>query len=129
MKKSVYYILLVLLWIATVLVLAILLLLLGLSPIYYSLWEPESLGRACGHPQLWLMAIGIVLLLRPIMWKLVAKESKKFKKSTAIIVLVVGIVWLSLNVAARIRSEQISEELIKNANEYFNREEADNWMD
>ena len=113
MKKTVYYILLCILWIATVFVLAILLLLLGLFPIYNSLWDPYTLGTVCGYPQLWLMAIGIVLLLRPIVWKLVAKESKKFKVSTAIIVLVVGIAWLSMNVGARMLNNYAAEKLIE----------------
>ena len=65
MKKSVYYMLLVVLWIAIVLVLALLLLATGLFAIPGCYGFAAQLGGACGHPQLWVIAIGIVLLLRP----------------------------------------------------------------
>ena len=109
MKKSVYYIVLAALWGATVLVLAVLLLLFGLFPMSYNFGY--SLGGACGHPHLWVMAIGITLLLRPIVWRLIAKESKKFKTTTAIIVLVVGIVWLSMNLAAKLLNDYATAKL------------------
>lgn len=111
MKKSVYYILLSALWVAAVVVLAILLLFFGVFPMNFGLGY--SLGGACGHPQLWMIATSFVLLLRPIVWKLVTKESKQFKKSTAIIILVIGIVWLSMNVGARILNNYANEKLIE----------------
>lgn len=72
-----------------------------------------ALGNACGYPQLWIMAVGIVLLLRPIAWKLITKESKPFKKSAAITILIVGIIWLSINIGTGILNEHASEKLIE----------------
>ena len=111
MKKSFYYTSLIVLWGVVVFLLAILLILFGLIPTNFGFGY--SLGSACGFPQLWIMAVGIVLLLRPIAWKLITKESKPFKKSAAITILIVGIIWLSINIGAGILNEHASEKLIE----------------
>lgn len=111
MKKGFYYASLIVLWGVVVLLLAILLILFGLIPTNFGFGY--LLGSACGLPQLWIMAVGFVLLLRPIIWRLFTKESKTFKKSTAIIILIVGIIWLSVNVGARILKDKATESLIE----------------
>ena len=99
MKKVIYAVCLAALWVIVILLLGILLVLFGLTPTDPSFMY--SLGAACGHPQLWVIAAGFVLLLRPVAWKLITKESKPFRKSAAITILILGIVWLSMNVGAR----------------------------
>lgn len=111
MKKGFYYTSLIILWVAVVFLLAILLILFGLVPTNFGFGY--SLGTACGYPQLWIMAVGIMLLLRPIVWRIFIKESKTFKNSAAIIILIVGIIWLSMNIGARILKNQATESLIE----------------
>lgn len=111
MKKGFYYTSLIVLWVVVVFLLAILFILFGLVPTNFGFGY--SLGTACGHPQLWIMAIGIVLLLRPIVWRIFIKESKTFKNSAAITILIVGIIWLSMNIGARILNDKVTESLIE----------------
>lgn len=113
MRKTLYYATLFatlfVLWIVIVLVLALLILTTGLLPMPSDCGFSDQLGSACARPQLWVMAIGIVLLFRPFVWKLITRDRKQFKKSTAIIVLVVGIVWLSINIGTSMMKDYATE--------------------
>ena len=109
MKKGFYYTSLIVLWVVVVFLLAFLLILLGPIPTNFV----YSLGIACGFPQLWIIAVGIVLLLRPIVWRIFTKENRTFKNSVAITILIVGIIWLSMSVGARILHDQATESIIE----------------
>lgn len=112
MRKLIYYFLLIVLWIAIVLILALLLVTTGLfsMPAY---GFSAQLGGACAHPQLWVVAIGIVLLLRPFVYKMITKESKRFEKTISVTILAIGIVWLTMVTISRIVNRNVSEQLIE----------------
>lgn len=109
MKKGIYYASLALLWIVVITLLAILCLLVGLMPIKFGFGY--SLGGACGHPQLWIVSLGVVLLLRPFVFRLVMGEKKNFKRTLPIILVVVGLIWLAMNVGARMYYEKAKQEM------------------
>lgn len=111
MKKTIYYVLLVLAWILAVLILALLLVITGIISSNFGFGA--SLGTACGHPQLWVISIGIVLLLRPVIYKLVVKEERLFKKTVANILIVVGVIWLIINVGTRLYLESIEKDFFE----------------
>ncbi len=111
MKKTIYIGLLILAWILAVLILALLLVMTGIVSSNFGFGA--SLGTACGHPQLWVISIGIVLLLRPVIYKLVVKEERRFKKTVAIILIVVGAIWLAINVGARLYLESVEKEFFE----------------
>lgn len=109
MKKVIYYASLALSWIVIVVLLAILCLLIGLIPVEFGFGY--SLGGACGHPQLWVISLGIVMLFRPLAFSLVMAEKRTFKRTLPIILIIVGTVWLAMNVGAKMYYEKAKQEI------------------
>ena len=103
MKKVVYYVGLCTLWIIALFALAFVSVICGFIPL--SLGVGAALGTGCGHPQLWLIAIGIVLLLRPVLYKAIFKEHKHFKRTVAIVLITFGLVWFAMNFGARLYNQ------------------------
>lgn len=109
MKKMIYFGSLVISWVVMLLLLAFLCLILGVIPMEFGLGY--SWGRACGHLQLWVISLGIVLLLRPFVYKFIMTEQKVFKRTLPIILVIVGLVWLAMNVGARMCYEKAKQEI------------------
>lgn len=76
MKKIIYYSILCFVFILLDLFISSILMLVGLFPFIIS--YAYSLGRSIAHPELLLLCLGITMLLRPLFYKIVFKESKKF---------------------------------------------------
>lgn len=111
MKKIIYYSTLIALWAMILVILGIILVFLNLCPMNYGFGY--ALGSACGHPQLWIVSIGIVLLLRTKVYQLILKANKSFNKSVGIILIVIGSIWLAMNVGARLFYENAKQNAIE----------------
>ena len=87
MKKFIYYSVLIVLC-ATILVLLgiVLLVIGGIEAPYY------ALVIAILQPRLWLISTGVTLLLRPVVYKKIFGLEKSFGKSTAIVLIVLGVI-------------------------------------
>lgn len=115
MKKTIYYVLLFVIWIATITVLASTLVISGFIPTSYGLGY--AIGSACGYPQLWLIAAGIVMLVRPMLNKAIFKTCKIYKKTVAIILIAVGIVWIVINIGARLYHQSVEKVVMERLQE------------
>lgn len=91
MKNVIYYSALVFCFIILLLLISSVLVLTGIMPFYVSF--DYSLGRSCGEPTLWIACIGLTMLLRPFVYRLVFKENKKFPKTTAITITLIGLIF------------------------------------
>jgi len=96
MRKFTYYLCCILIWFATLLTIALLLVFCGIMPFVIS-WG-YSTGGAMGHPQLWLISWGITLLFRHKVYKTILRENHDFSDSTGIALIICGAVWLLLNI-------------------------------
>lgn len=103
MRKIIYYGSLIVLWLLVVMLLAVFLLMIGVFP--YVTDFAYSFGGACAHPQLWVISIGIILFVRPVLYKLVMKEQRRYGKTMAILLVVAGTIWLAMNVMGRMLHE------------------------
>lgn len=100
MKKVMYFTSLCIAWVVVVFILAFVLVVCGLFP-FRAGWG-YSLGAGCGHPQLWLISLGIVFLLRPVLYKAIFKVHKSFSKSTGIVIIIFGAIWLAMNLGSKL---------------------------
>ena len=107
MNKTLYYFSLVLAWIVIEFFLMLFWVLLGISGVHEGLGFGYKMGAALAHPQLWIIALGFVLLLRPSLYKAIMKTSKVFNKNVAVLCLVLGFIWLLLNIAGRLISNNV----------------------
>lgn len=115
MKKALYYILLFIAWITIIIALASTLVISGLIPT--SLGWGYAIGSACGYPQLWLIAAGITLLIRPILYKTIFKNCKTYKKTVAIILIAVGIIWITMNIGAKLYHQSVEKAVMERLQE------------
>ncbi|MBQ8889987.1 MAG: hypothetical protein IJY59_10985 [Bacteroidaceae bacterium] len=118
MKKAIYYMGLCVLWIIALFTLAFVLVMCGFIPLSFG-WG-AALGNSCGHPQLWLIAIGLVLLLRPVLYKAIFNEHKYFKKTVAIVIITLGMLWLALNLGARLYNQAVQKAVLEKLEENEN---------
>lgn len=100
MKKVAYFMSLCIVWIIALFIMAFILVVCGLIPL--SVGWGYALGSACGHPQLWLISVGVALLFRPVLYKAIFKNQKDFKKTLAVIIVTFGIIWLAMNLGGKI---------------------------
>lgn len=107
MNKTLYYFSLVLAWIVIEFFLMLFLVLLGLSGVPEGFGFGYKMGAALARPQLWLIALGFVLLLRPSLYKAIIKTSKAFNKNVAVVCLVLGFIWLLSNIVGRFISNNV----------------------
>lgn len=111
MKKVFFIVSLCILWVIILFALAFVLVICGLIPL--SLGWGAALGTGCGHLQLWLIAIGIVLLLRSVLCKAIFKEHKHFKKTIAIVFITIGFIWLAMNLGSRLYTQCIQKTILE----------------
>lgn len=100
-NKTFYYFSLALAWIVIEIILMLFMVLLGFTGVPEGFGVGYKMGAALAHPQLWLIALGLVLLLRSSLYKAIMRASKTFNKHVAIVCLVVGLIWLLLNIGTR----------------------------
>lgn len=100
MKQTIYYSACVGAFIAIWFALAFLLLFLGAIGYSYGGFG-YRFGSALAYPQVWLMSVGIVLLLRKQLYGFVMKEQKDFGKGTGASCIIIGAVWLLFNLLPR----------------------------
>lgn len=113
MKKICYYITLTIIWVIVILFLALILVVLNISgtpPIY---GFNAKLGGACAHPQLWLISLGVVLLLRKIIYRVLFRQTKEYSTATGIACIVFGTLWLGFSITMKIISENTQREVIE----------------
>lgn len=96
MRNLAYYLSLTLVCVIIISLLSVVLLLIGVFDFQFN-WG-YSLGSVLGIPALWLISVAITMFLRPIILRTVLKESKEYSKTTAIILLILGVFWLCGNV-------------------------------
>ena len=96
MRKFTYYLCCILIWFATLLTIALLLVFCGIMPFVIS-WG-YSTGGAMGHPQLWLISWGITLLFRHKVYKTILRDNHDFSDSVGIVLIICGAGWLLLNI-------------------------------
>lgn len=111
MKKVAYILTSILLWLIFVFIFAVILILIGVYTFEYN-WG-YSLGGGMARPQIWLISIGFVLLLRPYIYKLIYKSNKCFKKSIAIGCIILGFIWFAMNTGAKMFSDWTSKQVIE----------------
>lgn len=113
-KKVTFCTALFIVWLVVLLILAFGLVACGLVSLRFG-WG-TALGTSCGHPQLWLIAIGVVMLLRSTIHKMIFQEKKEFKKLVAIVVIVLGCFWLIMNLGARMLFKATESRTLENEN-------------
>lgn len=100
MKQTIYYSVCVCAFIAIWFALAFILLFLGAIGYSYGGFG-YRFGSACAYPQVWLMSLGVVLLLRKQLYRFVMKEQKDFGKGAGVWCIIIGAVWLFFNLLPR----------------------------
>lgn len=111
MKKGFYYLILILLWMLCVLLMGLLFILFSVAPVVS--WS-YSIGIACAQPFVWLISLGIVLLLRPFVYKFMFKEKKAFSRTIAVVLLVFGTLFMIFKIGNAIYSRYMMDQLIEN---------------
>lgn len=111
MKKGFYYLILILLWMLCVLLMGLLFILFSVAPVVS--WS-YSIGIACAQPFVWLISLGIVLLLRPFVYKFMFKEKKVFSRTIAVVLLVFGTLFMIFKIGNAIYSRYVMDQLIEN---------------
>lgn len=111
MKKGFYYLILILLWMLCVLLMGLLFILFSMAPVVS--WS-YSIGIACAQPFVWLISLGIVLLLRPFVYKFMFKEKKAFSRTIAVVLLVFGVLFMIFKIGNAIYSRYVMDQLIEN---------------
>lgn len=111
MKKGFYYLILILLWMLCVLLMGLLFILFSMAPVVS--WS-YSIGIACAQPFVWLISLGIVLLLRPFVYKFMFKEKKAFSRTIAVVLLVFGALFMIFKIGNAIYSRYVMDQLIEN---------------
>lgn len=111
MKKGFYYLILILLWMLCVLLMGLLFILFSVAPVVS--WS-YSIGIACAQPFVWLISLGIVLLLRPFVYKFMFKEKKAFSRTIAVVLLVFGALFMIFKIGNAIYSRYVMDQLIEN---------------
>lgn len=96
MRNLAYYLSSTLVFVIVITLLSIVLLLTGVFDFSFN-WG-YSIGCVIGTPAIWLISIAITMFLRPIILKTILKETKMYSKTTAIILLVLGILWFCGNI-------------------------------
>lgn len=115
MKNILYYISLIITWLVIIIVLAFILTICGIVPTLYG-WG-YALGSACGYPQLWVIALGCTLLIRPALYKVIFKEHKEFKKTVPVIIIIIGSLWLAINLGAMIYNRAVEKAVMERVQE------------
>lgn len=115
MKKVLYLASLFIVWLASIFALALILVICGIIPT--SLGWGYALGGACGLPQLWLIATGIAMFIRPILYKVIFNENKIFKKVISTILIVIGFLWLAMNLGARMYHQAVEKAVMERLQE------------
>lgn len=115
MKKVIYLASLFIAWLVSIIALALILVICGVIPT--SLGWGYALGGACGLPQLWLISAGITMLIRPILHKAIFNENRVFKKVISTILIVIGIVWLAMNLGARMYHQVVEKAVLERMQE------------
>ena len=98
MRNLAYYLSLTLVCVMIISLLSIVLLLTGVFDFQFN-WG-YSLGSVLGIPAMWLISVAITMFLRPVILRVIFKESKEYSKTTAIILLILGFFWLCGNIYA-----------------------------
>lgn len=111
MKKILYYTVLCVLWCLVLLLMALLMSFCKLVPLSYGLGY--ALGAGCAHPQLWMISLGITLLFRSKVYNVIQKDCKVFGKKTGVVIIVIGVVWLSVNLGIKMYNHKLSTKLIE----------------
>lgn len=111
MRKALYYLSLLGCWILLVFLLGYILIIAKVEP--FELNWGYTFGKVTGSPYIWLIAIGIVLLLRSLFYKWIFHTCKKYSKTTAYILICLGSVWLSINLFSSYLSNQALKKIDK----------------
>lgn len=111
MKKGFYYLILILLWMLCVLLMGLLFILFSMAPVVS--WS-YSIGIACAQLFVWLISLGVVLLLRPFVYKFMFKEKKAFSRTIAVVLLVFGALFMIFKIGNAIYSRYVMDQLIEN---------------
>lgn len=115
MKNILYFISLLITWLVIIIGLAFIITLCGIVPTLYG-WG-YALGSACGYPQLWIISLGCTLLIRPILYKVIFKEHKKYKKTVPVIIIIIGSLWLAMNLGAMIYNRAVEKTVMERVQE------------
>lgn len=110
MKKVLYVSTLILSWIVLVHSIAVLLILTDIIPIQLN-WS-YTLGTAVAIPSIWLMSVGIVMLLRQFIYKVVFGTQKSFDKSIATVFVVFGTFWFAFTIGGKLISNSSTEKIL-----------------
>lgn len=110
MKKVLYVSTLILSWIVLVHSIAVLLILTDIIPIQLN-WS-YTLGTAVAIPSIWLMSVGIVMLLRQFIYKVVFGTQKSFDKSIATVFVVFGAFWFAFTIGGKLISNSSTEKIL-----------------
>lgn len=117
MKKSLYICLLIATWIALGFIFGLIQIATGLVPTIEG-WD-YALGVSMAKPPFWLLSIGLVMLFRKFLYKLVFSQAKEFSKQTAIIVLVLGGIWVTSSIATSFFTEYTSKKALATYHEHL----------
>ena len=105
MKKSFYIISLIACWLAIIFIIGILFIITGITPFQCN-WG-YTLGCSMGRITSWLLAAGIVMLLRPIFYKAIIGSEKIFSKTIGIILISLGVIGSLNTIISRIMHIQM----------------------
>ena len=94
MRKILFYMVLISIWVVMVLAYALLLVLLGLDPNGTAFGFYGRLGAACVCPEMWIIALGVAMLLRKRLARLILRKDKKFNTAPAILCIILGVLGL-----------------------------------
>lgn len=64
-------------------------------------------------PQIWLISVGIALLVRRYLYKIVFKESKLFNKTAGIVCVSIGAIWFITIVAIKWMNYNTTKNLLE----------------
>lgn len=105
MKKICYYVICIFAFIAIWFVLGVLLYteVFGFRFVGFT----YGFGQAMGHPELLLIGIGAVLLLRRYLYELVTNRRKDFGKAIGIWLITIGSLWLFITIGTHIMVSNI----------------------
>lgn len=112
MKKIIYYGILFVLFIAIWLLVSVVLVAIGVSPIAFGTFGYRIGGTMPSIP-LMMISLGVVQISRPTVYRICFREIATFHKTSATVLILIGVIWYGIVVGAKFFKQHVEKQLIE----------------